>query len=169
MWRFPNSGSSKSCYWSMGPGVISDCPSSSSVCHTSLGSRDWSGSDISIRRFFLQEHYSLFDAILGKLPPRICVDSLVDLKPITSVFTVQRLFRTSRLRIVDMVILQRRLHHSSASRHRYFRPVRLCTNARPIPAIISARAVEQFLYPNGILAMDWERFLPQCCTCAFAA
>lgn len=47
-------------------GVINDCPSLFFVCRQPLSLSLGYRTDIGIRRFILQKHYSLSDAILGK-------------------------------------------------------------------------------------------------------
>lgn len=81
------------------------------------------------------------------------------------VFLLQQLLGANCLRVLDALFVQCPLHRPSASCHRYFRPVRLRTNPRPLPSTLHAWTEECVLHADTVLAVGRQRFVPQYRTC----
>lgn len=122
-------------------------------------------------RLFLQEYHALHDAILGMhcpilrrletkiltYTPSLLIASFLAMK----VFLLQQLLRSNRLRILDAIIIQRRLHAPPSIRDWNIRPVRVSQDIGSISATVHARSEECVLYENCILAMGRECALSQ--------
>ena len=77
------------------------------------------------------------------------------------VLFLQQLFRTNRLRVVDSLILQRRLYCPTTVCDWCFRSVCVRPDARPVSTVVHARADERILYSHSFLVMGSECFVPQ--------
>jgi hypothetical protein len=171
-----SSASSRNFCSFMAPGVISDCRSSFSVCFSIHFSNSTSSPTADLlfpqfSRFVLQEYRPLHDPVLRKLtsfprnaavltPKSLGGKQLTFLPLHISVLVLQQLFRSNRLRILDALFLQRRLHPPPSARHRHLRSVRQRPNAGPVPSALSAWTEELLLLVKGVLDVDGERYLP---------
>jgi hypothetical protein len=109
-------------------------------------------------RFILQECRAVYDTVLVTSLARACVK--LPLNDALLVFLLQQLLGADCLRIVDIVVLQRAVHGSSAVRDWYLRSVYLARLLDRYPQLYVG-ADKRVLYPDSVLVMDSQRVIPQ--------
>lgn len=67
------------------------------------------------------------------------------------VLLLQQLLRPDRLRVLDTLVIQRRLHGAPAICNWCVRPVRVCQDPGPVSAAVYAWPTERILYEDGVL------------------
>ena len=76
------------------------------------------------------------------------------------VLVLQQLLGANRLRVMDVVSVQRRLHRPASFRHRCLRSIRLRPHLRPVSSTLHSGAGECVFHEDRILALGRERFIP---------